>query len=144
MTILNYKEKRLQIVYDRISDEEDRGCLLEAILSAIRWNSLCEDSEVYDADRLNVGMLVKLITNILKFSTYESKAMVIIFQTTAPREEKNNLLKALLAAVRWNGILTERNELEYDGGHLQVIATLMEAMIEECDAKNLNNVIDNA
>lgn len=112
-------------------DKEQTGYLVQSILAAIRWNSLCENSRKYDIDGENVYTLVCLLENILTSSIYVNGSLVLNIPTTAPIEEKNRILLALLAAFRWNAICDDGSQkTEEDINDVEFLAAFMEQLIE--------------
>ncbi len=61
----------------------------------------------------------------------KNNTLTITIKTTAPGEERESLLRALAAAFRWKGHLSNSDAYNNDGDNIIELARLQEALIIE-------------
>ncbi len=137
MIIVNYQEKKLSIVTNRLSEEEEKEFLISALMAGVRWNSLTDYGDLYNIpehptrnDSKNLHVLVTLIEKILEVTEYKRETEICIC-TSTPDKLKDEIYKAIVACVRWNAVcLQEGKRGIEDVNHLAVIATFLELFAE--------------
>lgn len=90
--------------------------ILKALLKAIK-NKLIKPSK----------------QNFMTIVNHKKNELHIIIETTAPDEEREIIIKALNASIRWNGNMNEkekRTKNNEDGNNLIAISELLDSMIK--------------
>jgi hypothetical protein len=132
MIIINHKENTLSIVHKHITDQEEKGYLIEAIVDAIRWNSLADDDRKYNVNKVdatNVYTLAEILKRLYKAEDNEQGAR-LVFKSTSPSEDLNSLMLAVIAGVRWHSLVRSGDMTPKDCNSLQILAHFLEQMVE--------------